>query len=109
MQRQETVCQLGPGSATREEAEAGYFSSSAKCFEAQIRSPIISLHRQALEGTELDGTQAVGKDLGLLPPLCSPDVHEHRPQPAGAATGAQHPCAPTLHPRLLWAEENIAS
>lgn len=26
----------------------------------------------------------------------SPDVHEHRPQPAGAATGAQHPCAP--HP-----------
>lgn len=70
MQRQETVCQLGPGSATREEAEAGYFSSSAKCFEAQIRSPIISLHRQTLEGTELDGTQAVGKDLGLLPPLC---------------------------------------
>ena len=39
----------------------------------------------------------------------SPDVHEHRPQPAGAATGARHPCAPTLHPRLLWAEENIAS
>lgn len=39
----------------------------------------------------------------------SPDVHEHRPQPAGAATGAPHPCAPTLPPKLLWAEENVAS
>ena len=70
MQKQETVCQLGPGSDTREEVEAGYFSSSAKWFEGQIRNPIILLHHQALEGIGLDGTQPMGKDLGLLPPPC---------------------------------------
>lgn len=48
----------------------GWIFRHHQVVSAQIRSPIILLYHQALEGAELDRTQPVGKDLGLLPPPC---------------------------------------